>query len=88
MVKHAQRQALATTARLSSQLDLPGFPGRAVTALWEEAARILADDEKKRSNGGTSMHIVGQGGALSGFIKDANTTIRFGGGAVAVTTHD
>jgi hypothetical protein len=57
-------------------------------ALEEEAARIVAEDAERRLNGGTSLHIVGSGGVLSGFIKDAHTTVRFAGGAVAVTTHD
>jgi hypothetical protein len=30
MAKGKQRQALAVAARLSSQVELPGFPGRAV----------------------------------------------------------
>jgi len=65
-----------------------GFPGRAVAALAEEAARIVAEDAAKRLNGGTSLHIVGSGGRLSGFIKDTHTTVQFAGGTVAVTTHD
>ena len=88
MAKHKQRQALATTARLSSQIALPGFSDRAVIALEEEAARIVAEDAEKRLNGGTSLHLVGSGGHISGFIKDRFTTVRFAGGAVAVTTHD
>lgn len=92
MANSKQRQALATTSRLTPQVDLAknhaGFPSRAVAALEEEAARIVAEDAEKRLNGGTSLHIVGSGGVLSGFIKDANTTVRFAGGSVAVTTHE
>jgi len=88
MANHKQRQALAATARLSSQIGLPGSPGRALMALEEEAARTAAEDAERRLNGGASLHIVGSGGVLSWFIKDAHTTVRFAGGAVAVTTHD
>jgi hypothetical protein len=59
MAKDKQRQALALSARLSSRaINLPGFPGRALTALGEEAARIVAEDAEKRLNGGTSLHLV------------------------------
>jgi hypothetical protein len=81
-----QRQALAVSARLSTQIALPG--NHAVEALEAEAARIVTEDAERRTNGGTSLHIVGQGGVLSGFVRDAHTTVRFAGGSVAVTTHD
>lgn len=85
MANGKQRQALAT--RLSPQTAVPGFPGRAVAALEEEAARIMAEDVDKRANGGISGHIVIADHVLSGFVKDEHTTVRFAGGAVAVTTH-
>jgi hypothetical protein len=88
MSKGKQRQALALSARHPPQLALPGFAGPAVLALEEEAARIVAEEAEKRLNGGTSVHLVASDGRLSGFIKDAHTMVRFGGGAVAVTTHD
>jgi hypothetical protein len=75
-----------TKQRLSAQVAMPG--GHAVAALEAEAARIVAEDAERRTNGGTSLHIVGQDGVLSGFVKDAHTTIRFAGGNVAVTSHD
>ena len=88
MPKYKQRQALARSAHLSTQLALPDFPGKAVIALEEEAARVIAEDAEKRLNGGTSLHLVGSGGRISGFVKDAHTTVRFADGAVAITTHD
>jgi hypothetical protein len=88
MSKGKQRQALALSARHTSQLALPGIAGGALAALEEEAARIVTEDAEKRLNGGLSLHLVGSGGQLSGFIKDAHTTVRFGGGAAAITTHD
>jgi hypothetical protein len=87
MAKYKQRQALAVSARLSTQV-LPGYPDVAIAALEAEAARIVNDDAEKRSNGGTSANIVIDAGRLSGFVKDAHTTVRFAGGSVAVTTHD
>jgi hypothetical protein len=80
------RQALAVNARLSTQVALPG--GHAVEALEAEAARIVAEDAERRTNGGTSLHLVASEGRISGFVKDAHTTIRFAGGNVAVTSHD
>lgn len=65
-----------------------GFTERACMALEKEAARIVVEDEGKRGNGGTSLHIVGSARGLTGFVKDAHTTVRFSGGTVAVTTHD
>ncbi len=56
--------------------------------LEKEAARIVAEDDTKRANGGTSEHIVVYDGILSGFVKDAHAAVRFAGGAVAVTKHD
>jgi hypothetical protein len=88
MAKHHQRQALAVSSRLSSQIALPGIPGRAVEALESEAARIVAEDAASRASSGTSGHIVIEGGRLSGFVCDDHTTVRFAGGSVAVTTHD
>lgn len=86
MTNREQRQALAVGARHSS-LIASGFPGGTVLALEQEAARIVAEDDTKRANGGTSGHIVVSDGILSGFVKDAHTTVRFAGGTVAVTTH-
>ncbi|MGA7383212.1 MAG: hypothetical protein WBW81_00470 [Methylocella sp.] len=57
-------------------------------ALEEEEARIVAEDAEKRLNGGTTLHLVGSSGHISGFIKDAHTTVRFANGAVGITTHD
>ena len=74
--------------RLAVFTNIARFPDRAVMDLENETARIVANDAGKRANGGTSLHIVGSGGGLSGFIKDAHTTIQFAGGAVAITTHD
>lgn len=88
MAKGKQRQALALAARHPMQISLPGFAGTAVQLLEDEAARIVAEDSEKRLNGGVSGHIVASGGRLSGVLKDGNTTFRFAGGQVAVTTHD
>jgi hypothetical protein len=85
MAKYKQRQALALSAR---HAPLAAFQDKAVAALEAEAARIFNDDAEKRMNGGTSLHLVASDGYLSGFVKDAHTMVRFGGGAVAVTTHD
>jgi hypothetical protein len=64
------------------------FPGAAMSALSAELERIEKGDALKRGNGGTSLHIVGRDGMISGFVRDKHTTIRFAGGAVAVSTHD
>ena len=85
MGKGKERQALAISAR---HAPIALFQGKAIAAMEAEAARIVAEDAEKRLNGGTSLHLVGSGGHLSGFNKDAHTTVRFAGGAVAVTTHD
>jgi hypothetical protein len=87
MAKGKQRQALAASAMLSS--PRAEFPGRAIMALEEEAARVMADYADKRLKGGAGGHIVlTAGGVLSGFFRDGRTTVQFEGGAVAVTTHD
>ena len=88
MEKHKQRQALAVSARLSTQASLPGLPGSAVLALEEEASKIFASSEEKRMNGGLSGHIIMSNGRVSGYLKDANTLVQFAGGQAAVTTHD
>jgi hypothetical protein len=82
-----QRQALAVSSKLSSQLTLPGIPGGGVAALEAEAARIVAEDADRRLKG-ASLHLVISEGRISGFVHDNHTTARFGGGSVAVTTHD
>jgi hypothetical protein len=64
------------------------FAGRATMAFEKEAARIMSDDATRRANGGTSLHLVGTNGVLSGFIRDEHATIRFSGGAFSVTAHD
>jgi hypothetical protein len=87
MSKYKQRQALATTSRLSS-VALPGYSGGEIASLEAEAAKVMAADAAARTNGGASGHIVIDRGQLSGLIRDAHTTVRFAGGAVAVTTHD
>jgi hypothetical protein len=43
-MEHKQRQALATTARLSFRLSPTEFPSSAALALEKEAARIVASD--------------------------------------------
>jgi hypothetical protein len=88
MANGKQRQALAVSSRLSTQVAIPGVPGGSVAELEEEAARIVAVEGGKRHEAGTSGHIVIDSGRLSGFVKDAHTTVRFAGGSVAVTTHD
>ena len=88
MAKGKQRQALALSARHSTQLSLPGIMGSVGTALEKEAARIVAEDEEKRMNGGVSFHLVGSNGRISGIVKDKHTTTRFAGGQVAVTSHE
>jgi hypothetical protein len=88
-----QRQALAVSSRLSPQ-PLLGYSDSsttsvsAVLALEEEMARIAMTEAQGRLNGQTSGHIVIDSGRLSGFVKDAHTTVRFACGSVAVTTHD
>jgi hypothetical protein len=64
------------------------FPDALMNALSDELLRIEKGDALKRGNGGTSLHIIGRDGMISGFVKDEHTTIRFAGGAVAVSTHD
>ena len=88
MSKHQQRQALAVSSRLSPVL--PGYSAGAIATLEDEAARIVAQESEHRNATGTgaSGHIVIDSGRLSGFVKDAHTTVRFAGGSVAVTTHD
>jgi hypothetical protein len=71
----------------ASQLAI-AFPDRVMDALSAELDRIEKGDALKRGNGGTSLHIIGRDGMISGFVKDEHTTIRFSGGAVAVSTHD
>ena len=85
MAKHKERQALALSAR---HAPLAAFENKAVLAMEAEASRIFAEDAGKRMNGGTSLHLVGSGGHLSGFIKDKHTTVRFEAGKVSLTTHD
>jgi hypothetical protein len=90
MAKYKQRQALAVSARLSPQV-IPGYSAGAIAGLEQEAARIVAAEAERRDAGSgckASGHIVIDGGHLSGFVKDAHTTVRFAGGSVAVTTHD
>jgi hypothetical protein len=87
MAKYKQRQALALSARLSSQISVPEFSASAIAGLEAEAARIVADDAEKRSNGKASLHLVMTEDEISGFIKNKHTIVRFAGGAAAVTTH-
>jgi hypothetical protein len=88
MAKHHQRQALAVSSRLSPTV-LPGYTAGDIASLEANAAKIMADHEGRISNGqGASGHIVIDSGKLSGFVRDAHTTVRFAGGSVAVTTHD
>jgi hypothetical protein len=87
MSKYKQRQALATTSRLAPQV-LPGYSIGEIASLEAEAAKVMTTDAAARSNGGASGHIVIDAGRLSGLIRDAHTTVRFAGGAVAVTTRD
>lgn len=87
MAKHEKRQALALAARISTG-TVATFASQAFKALEMEAARIIAEDADKRSNGGISGHIVASDGVISGFLKDKHTTFRFAGGSVAVTTHE
>lgn len=94
MANGKQRQALAISARLSTGV-IPGYGSSEVegisasmAALEREAAKFYAAGEAGRMNGGASGHIVIDAGRLSGFVKDAHTTVRFAGGSVAVTTHD
>lgn len=77
MAKHKQRQSLAVSARLSPQIDAGTFPGLAVLALEEEAARIVAESAEKRANGRMTSHVVASGSDISGFIKCAHTMVRF-----------
>jgi hypothetical protein len=89
MPSNKQRQALAVSSRLSSQ-TLPGYPAGAIKALEEAASRITSQESVKEGGGDHIVqgHVVIDGGRLSGFVKDAHTTVRFSGGSVAVTTHD
>jgi hypothetical protein len=87
MSKH-KNLAVSNAAQRAGQIAIPGLAGRAVAALEKEAARIVAEDAEKRLNGGTSLHLVGSGGHISGFIKDKHTTVQFAGGSVAIHTHD
>jgi hypothetical protein len=88
MANGKQRQALSVAARLSTPV-VPGYPKGAIDALETEAAKIVADDaERRRGVTRTDGHFVIDNGRLSGFVRDDHTTVRFAGGAVAVTTHD
>ena len=51
----------------------------AIGALQAEAARIFAESEGKRMNGGASGHIVLTNGKVSGYVKDAATLVQFAG---------
>jgi hypothetical protein len=68
MSKHKHLPAVAEVAGAAGRHPIAflRFPDRAVTALEKEAARIVAEDAERRANGGTSLHIVGSGGMLSG----------------------
>lgn len=92
MANGKQRQALAVSARLSNSISPQGpkqrYPAISIAGIEEEAARIVANDAERRNHSAASGHIVIDGGHLSGFVKDAHTTVRFAGGSVAVTTHD
>ena len=65
-----------------------GERSRAIMELEREAARIVAEDAEKRQNGGASGRIVISDGLLTVFVKDAHTTVRVAGGAVAITTNE
>jgi hypothetical protein len=87
MSKDRTRQALALSARLSrpSPAALPGITAGAIASLEAETVRVLRE-ATAAANGHASAHIVVSDGALSGYVQDGHTTVRFGGGAVAVTT--
>jgi hypothetical protein len=85
MPKDNKRQALALTARLSSQA-LPGHTAGAIASLEAEAARVMRE-ATAAANGSASAHLVVEAGRLSGYVQDGHTTVRFGGGNVAVTSH-
>jgi hypothetical protein len=90
MAKGKERQALAIrdAVERASKVNVPCILDGANRALQVEAARIFAEREDKRMNGGASGHIVLTNGKISGFVKDRDTLVQFAGGAVAVTTHD
>ena len=85
MAKHKERQALALSARLSTG-TMSKFTTTAFSALEAEVARVVAEDAERRSNGKASFHLVMQDDRISGFVKDANTLVRFADGVAAVTT--
>jgi hypothetical protein len=88
MSKDSKRQPLALSARLSrpSPAALPGITAGAIASLEAETVRVLRE-AAAAANGNASAHIVVADGALSGYVQDGQTTVRFGGGTVAVTTH-
>jgi hypothetical protein len=87
MAQRKERQALAVSSRLSTPA-LPGYTAGEIADLEAEAAKIIAGGVERRKSSGSSGHIVIDRGMLSGFVRDAHTTVRFAGGSVAVTTHD
>lgn len=89
MAKHKHtNSAVTVAAQRAGQIALPSLVGRAVAALEREAARVVAEDAERRLGAGTSLHLVGAGGHISGYVKDAHTTVQFADGAVSITTHD
>jgi hypothetical protein len=87
MSKDRTRQALALSARLSrpSSVALPGYTAGEIASLEAEAARAVANGHP--NGAATSAHLVLEAGRLSGYVQDKHTLVRFGGGAVAVSTH-
>jgi hypothetical protein len=86
MPKNSNLPSVRTPGQ-GSQLAI-AFPDDAMSALSAELERIEKGDALKRGNGGTSLHIIGRDGMISGFVRDEHTTIRFAGGTVAMSTHD
>jgi hypothetical protein len=87
MTKGKERQALALSARLSrpSAIALPGHTAGDIASLEAETVRVMREADAA-TNGGASAHIVVDAGRVSGYVQDGHTLVRFGEGAVAVTT--
>jgi hypothetical protein len=87
MSKAKPRQALALSARLSrpSALALPGSTAGEIASLEAETVRVMREADAA-TNGSATAHIVVDAGRVSGYVHDGHTLVRFGEGAVAVTT--
>ena len=91
MAKGKERQALAIrdVVERASKISVPCIMDGANRALQIEAARVFAQSEEKRMNGGANWHIVLKDGNVSGYAKAKDgALVQFSGAALAVTAHD